>query len=259
MGASDKGPRTPAQDAHPGGLPGCLSRPSRDRCVSGEWGQPLPSVRQPTPYGRVREHGRRGPRSQHPRALLAQAGCGQRQSQEMGRGERCREEEGTSIKAKEQPSSWFGGGCTVGVCLCGSTEETCAMSLSRPSLSPQDPPACMKHQEGLVPTSQSHGANWRDRNQQCRKPGIWVTQGGLPGGGIPCKIGSSGGKSLRDGKNDMCRALAVRTFWQVWATAVKSLRPRRGQAGMGREARRSYVELTLYLEGPGKRQESATG
>lgn len=37
-----------------------------------------------------------------------------------------------------------------------------------------------------------------------------------------------GGKGLRDGKNDVCRALAARTSWQVWATAVKCSRGRQG-------------------------------
>lgn len=42
----------------------------------------------------------------------------------------------------------------------------------------------------------------------------------------------------------------MKTSWQVWATAVKSMGPGRGQAGMRGEARRPYVDLTLYPEGP---------
>lgn len=57
-----------------------------------------------------------------------------------------------------------------------------------------------------------------------------------------------GGKGLRDGKNDMCGALAAGTSWQVWARAGKSTRPRGGRPGSRADTSR---------RGPRERQESA--
>lgn len=65
-----------------------------------------------------------------------------------------------------------------------------------------------------------------------------------------------GGKGLRDGKNDTCRALAARMSWQVWAMAGKSTRPRGGRRGW---KARLEAEPILHAEDPGKGRKVPSG
>lgn len=46
--------------------------------------------------------------------------------------------------------------------------------------------------------------------------------------GLGTQVGAQG---LGDAKNDTCRALAARTLRQVWAAAIKPMRPARGRQG----------------------------
>lgn len=136
-------------------------------------------------------------------------------------------------KARKRHSPSGSQRCSAGVC-------EPQPSLSRPSGAPSAHQARPQHQGGLVPLSQSNQASWRNRNQQERKaravgsPRQEVQESCLEEvyqvyqEGLRARLGAQG---LRDGKNDVCGALAVRTFQQVWTRAIKSMRPGRGGLG----------------------------